>query len=113
MGFNAIYGTIDLDECDFSLILEILNSETNINSKDRELQEIERKRKEAEQRRIDEERKQQEKNALLKCVSDWYTHTWNGSVKHKWCCDYYSYKITRIMLRAKCGMHGNLYGVSK
>ena len=92
MGFNAIYGTIDLDECDFSLILEILNSETNINSKDRELQEIERERKEAEQRRRDEERKQQEKNALLKCVSDWYTHTWNGSVKHKWCCDYYSYK---------------------
>lgn len=24
-------------------------------------------------------------------VSGWYTHTWNGIVKHKWQCDYYSY----------------------
>lgn len=36
--------------------------------------------------------KEREIRNLKQCVSDWYDHTYNGSVKHKWFYDYYSYQ---------------------
>lgn len=40
----------------------------------------------------EKEKKQQEINKFKNYVSNWHTHQWNGSVKHIWYCDYYSYQ---------------------
>ena len=48
-------------------------------------------RAELAKKRAEEEECRTLPYTLLNCVSDWYTHTWNSSIKHKWFIDYYPY----------------------
>lgn len=91
LGFKILYGDINFNTCDLSLANAIIDNKSRIEDKEQEERQKEFIRKEAERKRQEEERKKQEKAHLLSRVADWYTHTWNGSVKHKWYCDYYSY----------------------
>lgn len=71
------------DLCDIDLQLK--------EKEKKEKEEFARKQKEKEEL-LAKERERVEINNLKNCVSNWYTHQWNGSVKHIWYCDYYSYQ---------------------
>ncbi|MBD5311259.1 MAG: phosphoribosyltransferase [Bacteroides sp.] len=78
IGFEALFGSKNLDTCVFTDIITILSNEILIKSKDSELREqerirreLERKRQEEERKRQEEEQKRQELRNLQSCVSSW------------------------------------------
>lgn len=70
-GFDALFGTLDLDTCPLSYVSNVINSEERIKAKHKELEEAERKRIEAERKRREEIRIRQEIENLRGCVSSW------------------------------------------
>lgn len=70
-GFSAIFGGLDLDSCSLQYVEGVINSKSEIKSKDNELERIERKRLEAERKRQEAIRKQQEIRDIKSCVSSW------------------------------------------
>lgn len=70
-GFSAIFGTLNLDSCSLQYIEGVINSKSEIQIKDNELEKIERKRLEDERKRQEAIRKQQEIRELKSCVSSW------------------------------------------
>lgn len=70
-GFSAIFGTLNLDSCSLQYIEGVINSKSEIQIKDNELEKIERKRLEDERKRQEAIRKQQEIRDLKSCVSSW------------------------------------------
>lgn len=65
-GFDAIYNCIDLDTCSMSTIIDIINNESQISIKNREIEEQERIK-------IEEEKKKREISTLYSCVENWGT----------------------------------------
>ena len=70
-GFSAIFGTLNLDSCSLQYIEGVINSKSEIQIKDNELERIERQRLEEERKRQEAIRKQQEIRDLKSCVSSW------------------------------------------
>jgi len=70
-GFSAIFGGLDLDSCSLQYVEGVINSKSEIKSKDNELERIERKRLEDERKRQEAIRKQQEIRDIKSCVSSW------------------------------------------
>lgn len=70
-GFTSIFGTIDVENCEFSVIMEIIDSETKIQSKNNELEEIERQRLEQERKYKEEQQRRQDISNLKSCASTW------------------------------------------
>lgn len=70
-GFEAIFGSMNLDTCLLQYILGVINSKDKIINKDNELKELERQRIERERKRQEEERKRKELRDLRSCVSSW------------------------------------------
>lgn len=64
LGFNTIYGNINLDDCPLSDIINIIHNERNIRCKNDKLEALERRRRE-------EEEKRREISNLKSCVSNW------------------------------------------
>lgn len=70
-GFSAIFGGLDLDSCSLQYVEGVINSKSEIKSKDNELERIERKGLEDERKRQEAIRKQQEIRDIKSCVSSW------------------------------------------
>lgn len=70
-GFTSIFGTVDVENCEISVIIKIIDSERKIQIKNNELEEIERQRIERERKLKKEEERRQEINSLKSCVSSW------------------------------------------
>lgn len=70
-GFEALFGSMDLDTCLLQDIQRVINSKDRIINKDNELKALERQRIERERKRQEEERKRQELRDLRSCVSNW------------------------------------------
>ena len=70
-GFEAIFGSMNLDTCLLQDIQKVINSKDRIINKDNELKELERQRIERERKRQEEELKRQELRDLRSCVSSW------------------------------------------
>ncbi|WP_300879787.1 phosphoribosyltransferase [uncultured Duncaniella sp.] len=70
-GFFATFGELDIDTCTLSNVINVIESESRVKLKQKELEEVERKRIEAERKKQEEERKKQEIRDLKNCVSSW------------------------------------------
>lgn len=70
-GFTFFFGTVDVENCEFSVIMEIIDSETKIHSKNNELEEIERQRLEQELKYKEEQQRRQDISNLKSCASTW------------------------------------------
>lgn len=70
-GFKALYGVLDLDTCELSIVLKVIESEKNIRQKDTEINEQERLRKEAERKLKEDEERRNELIKLKSCVNAW------------------------------------------
>ena len=70
-GFISIFGSVDVETCELSLIIKIISSEKTIQVKNNELEEIERQRIEHERKLKEEEQRQQKIRNLKSCVSSW------------------------------------------
>lgn len=70
-GFKALYGSVNLDTCELSLILKIIESEENIRLQDIKINEQEKLRKEAERKLREEEERKNELTKLKSCVNSW------------------------------------------
>lgn len=71
LGFFALYGNKDLDNCSLSDICNIISSKTLIKTKHEYLYRIEQVRIENERKRLKIQHKQQELQELKSCVSSW------------------------------------------
>lgn len=70
-GFISIFGSVDIENCELSLIIKIISSEKTIQAKNNELEEIERLRIEHERKLKEEEQRRQEISNMKSCVSSW------------------------------------------
>ena len=70
-GFSSLYGPKNLDTCSYSEILTIISNEQQIKSKNIEIEEQERRRKEIERLKQEEERRKQELVTLRSGISSW------------------------------------------
>lgn len=73
LGFACLFDSdIDLDLCELSVIMRIIDSEPKIIAKESEEAERERKRREEERRRREEEEKREKVRRMKACVSKWH-----------------------------------------
>jgi uncharacterized protein YcfJ len=80
------------DELTHSVLYRISKDLEQANKRMDEIafREIERKQEIAREK-VEQLERQNLATTLPACVSQWYTHTINGSIKHKWFVDYYPY----------------------
>lgn len=85
-GFAYYHNFIDLDNCDIALIKYIIDSESQIASKDKVLCEEERIKLLNEQKKLEEQRIARDHSMLLDCVTFW--HVTRYGFKHNYLFEY-------------------------